>query len=74
MCWFMSKVIVGSKSKQHLNPGYVFAPYILKETIPILVDSNFSPFSKISSRYGVVETIPQKRCRKIKSILKNVNK
>ena len=69
---FMNKII-GRKSKENLNPGYVWAPYIIKESTPILVDGDFSPFSPILNRYGGI-SIPQKRCRKIKSILENEQK
>lgn len=69
----MDKVLIGKKSSS-INQGYVFAPYILIESIPIDVGSNFNPKSLRSSRYGIIETKQQKRSRKIKSILENVTK
>ena len=62
----MDKALIGRKSSS-IEQGYVFAPYIIMESRPVVVDG-FNPHKK--SRY--YESIPQKRCRKIKSILENV--
>jgi hypothetical protein len=60
------------KCKEHLNPGYVWAPYIIATSAPEILESSFNP--KIKSRYGVgIETIQQKRSKKIRNILENVN-
>jgi hypothetical protein len=66
----MEKILIGKKGKD-INPGYVWVPYII-ENKPVLIDSNFNPSSSIKNRYGVVETVPQKRSKKIKKILENV--
>jgi len=68
----MDKILIGKKGKD-IEPGYVWVPYIL-ESKTVVVDSNFSPKMSLRSRYGVTETKPQKRSRKIKSILENVTK
>jgi len=68
----MDKILIGRKGKD-IEPGYVWVPYIL-ESKTVVVDSNFSPKMSLRSRYGVTETKPQKRSRKIKSILENVTK
>jgi hypothetical protein len=62
----MDKILIGRKGKD-IEPGYVWAPYILAESKPVVKMS-------LRSRYGVTETKPQKRSRKIKSILENVTK
>jgi len=68
----MEKILIGKKGKDIINPGYVWVPYII-ENKPVLIDSNFNPSSSIKNRYGgVVETVPQKRSKKIKKILENV--
>ena len=64
----MDKVLIGRKSSS-IEQGYVFAPYIIGESKPVVVDG-FNPYKK--SRY--YESKPQKRARKIKSILENVTK
>jgi len=69
----MYKILIGRKGKD-IEPGYVWVPYILAESKPVVMDSNFSPKMSLRSRYGVTETKPQKRSRKIKSILENVTK
>jgi hypothetical protein len=68
----MDKILIGRKGKD-IEPGYVWVPYIL-ESKTVVMDSNFSPKMSLRSRYGVTETKPQKRSRKIKSILENVTK
>ena len=69
----MDKILIGRKGKD-IEPGYVWVPYIILESKTVVVDSNFSPKMSLRSRYGVTETKPQKRSRKIKSILENVTK
>ena len=46
----MSQLI--GKKGNNLNPGYVFAPYIMVDNISEVIDSNFSPKKVISSRYS----------------------
>ncbi len=69
----MDKILIGRKGKD-IEPGYVWVPYIILESKTVVMDSNFSPKMSLRSRYGVTETKPQKRSRKIKSILENVTK
>ena len=69
----MDKILIGRKGKD-IEPGYVWVPYIILESKTVVMDSNFSPKMSLRSRYGVTETNPQKRSRKIKSILENVTK
>ena len=63
----MERILIGKKGKD-IEPGYVWVPYII-QTSPVVIDSNFNTTS-IKSRYGVIETKPQIRSRKIKNILK----
>jgi len=64
----MDKILIGRKGKD-IEPGYIWAPYILAESKPVVVDG-YNLYKK--SRF--YESIPQKRSRKIKSILENVTK
>lgn len=43
------RIILGSKGQDFLNPGYVWAPYIISTDV---VD-NFSPNTNITSRYAI---------------------
>lgn len=63
----MSK-IVGKKSDK--NSGYVWCPYIIHSSTTI-VEEKFNPNQFIKSRYSNLESITQKRIRKIKSLLNN---
>lgn len=69
----MDKILIGRKGKD-IEPGYIWVPYIISSSKTVVMDSNFSPKMSLRSRYGVTETKPQKRSRKIKSILENVTK
>jgi hypothetical protein len=62
----MDRILIGKKGKD-IEPGYIWVPYIIMDS-PVTIDSNFNT-SSIKSRYGVVETVPQKRSKKIKNIL-----
>ena len=64
----MSQLI--GKKGNNLNPGYVFAPYIMVDNISEVLDSNFSPKKIISSRYSSVIINP--KIDKIKKILKKI--
>jgi len=66
----MDRVLIGKKGKG-IEPGYVWAPYIIKESEPIVIDSNFNPKSVLKSRYGILETKQQRRSKKIKKVLEN---
>jgi hypothetical protein len=68
----MDRILIGKKGKD-IEPGYVWVPYIIKESDPILVDSNFNPKMSLS-RYGVTETKQQRRSKKIKKVLENGTK
>jgi hypothetical protein len=63
----MDRVLIGKKTKS-IEPGYVWVPYIIQD-LPVIIDSGFNSSSSIKSRYGVAETVPQKRSKKIKNIL-----
>jgi hypothetical protein len=67
----MDKILIGRKGKD-IESGYVWVPYIILESKTVVMDSNFSPKMSLRSRYGVTETKPQKRSRKIKSILERI--
>ena len=63
----MSQLI--GKKGSNLNPGYVWAPYIIVDK-PAIVESNFNPAMSISSRYS--STIINPKIKKIKKILENI--
>ena len=62
----MSQLI--GKKGSNLNPGYVWAPYIIVDK-PAIV-SNFNPSISISSRYS--STMINPKIKKIKKILDNI--
>jgi hypothetical protein len=64
----MSQLI--GKKGNNLNPGYVFAPYIMVDNISEVLDSNFSPKKIISSRYSTPIVNP--KIDKIKKILEKI--
>ena len=57
----MSQLI--GKKGSNLNPGYVWAPYIMVDK-PAIVESNFNPAMSISSRYSSI--IINTKIKKIK--------
>ena len=63
----MSQLI--GKKGSNLNPGYVWAPYIIVDK-PAIVESNLNPAMSISSRYS--STIINPKIKKIKKILENI--
>ena len=63
----MSQLI--GKKGSNLNPGYVWAPYIIVNK-PAIVESNFNPAMSISSRYSSTNINP--KIKKIKKILENI--
>ena len=63
----MSQLI--GKKGSNLNPGYVWAPYIMVDK-PAIVESNFNPAMSISSRYSSI--IINTKIKKIKKILENI--
>jgi hypothetical protein len=63
----MSQLI--GKKGNNLNPGYVWAPYIIVDK-PAIVESNFNPAISISSRYSSTKINP--KIKKIKKILENI--
>ena len=63
----MSQLI--GKKGSNLNPGYVWAPYIIVNK-PAIVESNFNPAMSISSRYSSI--IINTKIKKIKKILENI--
>ena len=63
----MSQLI--GKKGSNLNPGYVWAPYIMVDK-PAIVESNFNPSISISSRYSSI--IINTKIKKIKKILENI--
>ena len=63
----MSQLI--GKKGSNLNPGYVWAPYIMVDK-PAIVESNFNPAMSISSRYS--STMINPKIKKIKKILENI--
>ena len=66
----MDRILIGKKGK-NIEPGYVWVPYIIEESVPIVVDSNFNPSLSLKNRYGVLETKKERRSKKIKKILEN---
>lgn len=40
------------RNRRGLKQGYVYVPYIIAESIPIIVESNFKPKTVLASRYG----------------------
>ena len=38
--------------KKGNNPGIVFVPYIIQNTTPAIIESNFSPRMTLKSRYS----------------------
>lgn len=48
-----------------MNPGYIWVPYIIAETIPVVVSGTFSPNSS-SSRYSTKIIITKNQIRKSK--------
>ena len=67
----MSQLI--GKKGSNLNPGYVWAPYIIVDN-PVILDSNFNPAMSISSRYSStnIQTMINPKIKKIKKILENI--
>jgi hypothetical protein len=67
----MSQLI--GKKGNNLNPGYVWAPYIIVDK-PAIVESNFNPAMSISSRYSStnIQTMVNPKIKKIKKILENI--
>ena len=67
----MSQLI--GKKGSNLNPGYVWAPYIMVDK-PAIVESNFNPSISISSRYSStnIQTMINTKIKKIKKILENI--
>jgi hypothetical protein len=54
--------------------GYIFAPYIIAESINIVSESNTNPIQGISSRYGRIwKSKSEIRIDKIKKILESIN-
>ena len=64
----MSQLI--GKKGNNLNPGYVFAPYLMVDNISEVIDSNFNPKKVISSRYS--KPIVNPKIDKIKKILEKI--
>lgn len=69
----MSEIVIGRKGKGELSIGYVYVPYIIKESVSIICEcSNFNPSQSLKGRYAVVkETKQQIRSKKIRKILEN---
>lgn len=44
------RIILGSKGQPFINPGYLWAPYIISTDVAVLDD--FTPRTNIMSRYG----------------------
>ena len=63
----MSQLI--GKKGSNLNPGYVWAPYIIVDK-PAIIESNFNPAMSISSTYS--STMINPKIKKIKKILENI--
>lgn len=57
-----------------MNKGYVFAPYIIAESINIVSESNTNMIQGISSRYGKAwKSKSERRIEKIKKVLESIN-
>lgn len=57
-----------------MNKGYVFAPYIISETINIVSESNRNMNQSILSRYGKAwKSKSEIRIDKIKKILESID-
>jgi len=44
-------IILGSKGQPFINPGYLWAPYIISTDVAVV--DNFSPNINITSRYAI---------------------
>ena len=66
--------------KTNVNPGYIFAPYIISQTVK---ESDFKPIKALASRYSSVQTVAsrygtiilsvsQRRVEKAKKILEKI--
>jgi hypothetical protein len=57
-----------------MNKGYVFAPYIIAESINVVSESNKNMIQGISSRYGKAwKSKSEIRIEKIKKILESID-
>ena len=57
-----------------MNKGYIFAPYIIAESINIVSESNTNPIQGISSRYGKAwKSKSEIRIEKIRKILESID-
>ena len=56
--------------KKGNNPGIVFVPYIIQNTTPVIIESNFSPRMTLKSRYSTTNRRRKSRIEKIYKIEK----
>lgn len=70
---------IGKKSNQ--NPGYIWLPYIMTQSVATVSESNFYPKKSISSRYvqtvasrygTIILSKQQGRVNKAKKILEKI--
>ena len=73
-------MIIGKKSKSNQNPGYVWVPYIMTQSVATVSESNFHPkksltsryVQTVASRYGTILSKNQSRVEKAKKILEKI--
>jgi hypothetical protein len=67
--------------KQNSNPGYIWVPYIMTQSVAIVSESNFNPkktwtskyVQTVASRYGtIILSKGQSRVEKAKKILEKI--
>ena len=44
------------KRNRGLKRGYIYVPYIMAESTPVVIESNFRPSKKLLNRYGYKTT------------------
>ena len=54
MTWDDTRVLVGRKSDGN-NPGVIFAPYILADTVQITAEGTMAPKLLVNSRYALID-------------------
>jgi hypothetical protein len=54
MTWDDTRVLVGRKSDGN-NPGVIFAPYILADTVQVTAEGTMAPKLLVNSRYALID-------------------
>lgn len=48
----IKKLIKKIRERRKLKPGLIFVPYLIAESIPVIISGTFSPKSLLKSRYA----------------------